>query len=201
MKNVFTALSAAFALCLAASPAVAKEEKDPNKLFAMLTDNWFVLGVGLGWLACWWRLGRRGARAPASPWHETAPAVASVDAAEPIVEPREPLPEIPASRMIDVSAARAAGFNMRHASDLTIIEGIGPKISDLLHANGIESFTQIAQLHVDAMLDLLQRGGPSFRLADPATWGQQASLAAQNRWADLKRFQNELLDGESNPAP
>ena len=39
MKNVVIALSAAFALCLAAAPAAAKEEKDPNKLFSMLTDK------------------------------------------------------------------------------------------------------------------------------------------------------------------
>ncbi len=163
---------------------------------------WLVLGVGLGWLACRWWLGRRGQRAPASPWHETVPVAAPVGAAaEPVVEPSETPAQMPASRVIDVSAARAAGFNMRHASDLTIIEGIGPKISDLLHANGIGSFAQIAQLPVDAMLELLQRGGPSFRLADPATWAQQAWLAAQNRWAELKRLQNELLDGESNPLP
>lgn len=163
---------------------------------------WLVLGVGLGWLACRWWLGRRGQRTPASPWHEAAPVAASVDtAAEPMVEPSETPAQMPASRVIDVSAARAAGFNMRHASDLTIIEGIGPKISDLLHANGIESFTQIAQLHVDAMLGILQGGGPSFRLADPATWAQQATLAAQNRWVELKRLQSELLGGKSNPLP
>lgn len=37
MKNAVIALSAVFALCLAAGPAAAKEEKDPNKLFGMLT--------------------------------------------------------------------------------------------------------------------------------------------------------------------
>ena len=39
MKNFVITLSAVLALCLAAGPASAGEEKDPNKLFSMLTDK------------------------------------------------------------------------------------------------------------------------------------------------------------------
>ena len=39
MKKLLAALTAVLALCLAAGPAAAKEEKDPNKLFSMLTDK------------------------------------------------------------------------------------------------------------------------------------------------------------------
>jgi hypothetical protein len=44
----------------------------------------------------------------------------------------------------------------------------------------------------DELLDILDRGGPSFRLADPSTWAEQASLALHNRWGDLKRLQRDL---------
>ncbi|MEO6687858.1 MAG: hypothetical protein ABIS07_03310, partial [Dokdonella sp.] len=111
----------------------------------------------------------------------------------------DPLPPGPSpSRMIDVGAARAAGFNMKHADDLTIIEGIGPRTDELLRANGIESCVQLAQLHVDDLLDILERGGPNFRLANPADWAQQALLAAENRWKELKLLQAGMIGRDVN---
>lgn len=95
---------------------------------------------------------------------------------------RDALPPRPSSsRMVDVGAARAAGFNLKHADDLTIIVGIGPRTEELFRANGIESFVQVAQLRVDELLDVLERGGPNFRLSNPSSWAQQALFAAENR--------------------
>jgi predicted flap endonuclease-1-like 5' DNA nuclease len=162
---------------------------------------WFVLGLVAGWLAC--RLLSRRPRRNEAPKRaaEAAAEVTSLAAPASAEIPPDPLPAGPSpSRMIDVGAARAAGFNMKHADDLTIIEGIGPKTDELLRANGIESFVQVAQLHVDDLLDILERGGPNFRLANPASWAQQALLAAENRWTELKRVQNEMLGGDANPA-
>lgn len=158
---------------------------------------WLLPGFVLGWVSCWWFMGRGRARDSAThPPHGDMPTPAPVPL--PLHPAEDPLPAEPSpARHIDVGAARAAGFNMRHASDLTVIEGIGPKISDLLHANDIETFVQVAGMSVDTMLDLLQRGGPSFRLADPSTWAQQAALAADNRWKDLKLLQAEMIGRET----
>lgn len=87
---------------------------------------------------------------------------------------------------------------MKHADDLTIIEGIGPRTDELLRANGIESCVQLAQLHVDDLLDILERGGPNFRLANPADWAQQALLAAENRWKELKLLQAGMIGRDVN---
>jgi predicted flap endonuclease-1-like 5' DNA nuclease len=157
---------------------------------------WFVLGMVAGFVLARW-VARRPGRViePASPVPVSTVAPASLPVVADAVS--EPAPTGPSpSRMIDVGAARACGFNMKHAEDLTIIEGIGPKIDDLLRANGIESFVQLAQLHVDGLLDLLERGGPSFRLANPATWAQQALLAAENRWLELKQLQAGMIGGD-----
>lgn len=160
---------------------------------------WLALGFGLGWLACWWRftLARKRERATVRPTPAPAPAVSGATNEETRVPAMQPMPS---SRLIDVTAARAAGFNMKHASDLTVIEGIGPRIHDLLGASGIESFVQLAQLHADELRDILDRGGPNFQLADPATWAEQALLAADNRWTELKRLQNERIGGEPGHA-
>ena len=103
----------------------------------------------------------------------------------------------PPARVIDVGAARAAGFNLKHDDDLTIIEGIGPRIDELLHQNGVASFAQLSRLGVPEILEILERGGPHFQLANPGSWARQASLASENRWAELKRLQEELISGRA----
>ena len=157
---------------------------------------WLVLGFVLGWIANW--LLSRAMRKDTAPTN-TAPrvddeAIARETAAahhDAIVSAAS----APPGRVIDVSAARAAGFNLKHDDDLTIVEGIGPKINDLLHANGIVSFAQLARLSVPEMLEILERGGPHFQLANPGSWARQAVLASENRWAELKRLQDELIAG------
>lgn len=86
-------------------------------------------------------------------------------------------------------------FNVKHADDLTIIDGIGPKIDELFRANGVASLAQVARLGVQDMLDILERGGPSFHLANPDTWAEQALLASENRWKELKHLQEGLIGG------
>ena len=168
---------------------------------------WFVLGLLLGWLLNW--LLSRGMR-------KDPPVQNTVRADETHVTratPSAPIPlastppgpgasagaaqaaVMPPRRVIDVAAARAAGFPLKHADDLTIIEGIGPKIDELFRSHGINSFAQVARLSVSDMLKILEQGGPHFRLANPGTWAQQALLASENRWSELKRLQDELIGG------
>ena len=153
---------------------------------------WLVLGFLLGWLFNWLlsRWLRKDPPAAARAANESAAreAAAQHDA---LVSAAA----MPPARVIDVGAARAAGFNIKHDDDLTIIEGIGPKIDDLFHANGVVSFAQLAELSVQEMLDILERGGPHFQLANPGSWAHQAALASENRWAELKRLQDELIAG------
>lgn len=160
-----------------------------------ITDHalWFVPGLLVGWFSAWLFIvaRRAGARMPARPeLHAPMPATPQRSPSEDFVEPAH---APPASLVIDVAGARAAGFNMKHADDLSIIEGIGPKIEDLLRANGIGGFAQLAQLHADDLADILERGGPNFRFANPATWAEQATLAAGNHWTELKQLQRGMI--------
>lgn len=158
---------------------------------------WLVLGFVLGWLAHW-LLARWLSRTP--PAQQKVAEEIAHDAAVAQHEALVSAAAEPPARVIDVGAARAAGFNLKHDDDLTIIEGIGPRIDELLHANGIVSFAQLARLGVPEILDILERGGPSFQLANPGAWARQAALASENRWGELKRLQEELIAGRP-PAP
>jgi predicted flap endonuclease-1-like 5' DNA nuclease len=77
--------------------------------------------------------------------------------------------------------------------DLTVIEGIGPKIASLLQSAGITTFAQLAEADVARVSGILKDA--EFRLADPSTWGEQAQLAAEGRWDQLKSLQNNLKGG------
>lgn len=79
--------------------------------------------------------------------------------------------------------------------DLKKIEGIGPKISDLLNAAGITTFAQLGKASSAKLADVLEKAGPRFRLAKPDTWKEQAKLAAAGKTAELKKLQDELKGG------
>jgi Helix-hairpin-helix domain len=79
--------------------------------------------------------------------------------------------------------------------DLTEIEGIGPKIAGLLAASGIGSFSRLAKSRIEDLQRILEAGGAHFRLADPATWPEQAKLAAASDWAGLRDLQGQLRGG------
>jgi predicted flap endonuclease-1-like 5' DNA nuclease len=82
------------------------------------------------------------------------------------------------------------------ADDLTKIEGIGPKIADLLKAEGIITFANLADAKVATLKTILEKAGKRFQMHDPATWTEQAKLAAKADWAKLDKLQAELKGGK-----
>lgn len=78
--------------------------------------------------------------------------------------------------------------------DLEIIEGIGPKINSILQEAGIRTFAQLAAAEVTALEDILRKAGLR-RINNPATWPEQAKLAAEGDWSKLDSFQGQLKAG------
>ncbi len=81
------------------------------------------------------------------------------------------------------------------ADDLIILEGIGPKIAQVLANNGITTFAQLAKAEPAVIQEMLKKSRGRFSLAKPETWPQQAELAAAGNWDALKKLQNELHGG------
>lgn len=80
--------------------------------------------------------------------------------------------------------------------DLKAIEGIGPKIEQLLHNAGITTWRGLGQTSVTAIQEILSAAGSRFALADPSTWPKQAGLAADGKWDDLQAYQDFLNAGK-----
>ena len=80
--------------------------------------------------------------------------------------------------------------------DLEKIEGIGPKIAELMFAEGINTFAQLAGTPVDRLRGILAAAGPNFATHDPGTWPEQAALAAKGDWVAFKALTDELVAGK-----
>ncbi len=76
----------------------------------------------------------------------------------------------------------------KQPDDLRRIDGIGPKIAELLHADGIDRFAELASADIDRLKRILDAGGPRFRMHDPSTWPEQARMLAEGREADFEAW-------------
>lgn len=81
------------------------------------------------------------------------------------------------------------------ADDLTTVEGIGPKISEVLHKEGITTFAGLAKTKVERLKEILEAAGPAYVSHAPDTWPEQAKLAAEGKFDELKALQDKLDGG------
>ena len=81
------------------------------------------------------------------------------------------------------------------SSDLTVVEGIGPKIKEVLGKGGIQSVEDLAKASADDLRTILANAGSRYRQHDPTTWPQQADLAARGKMDELAALQKELKGG------
>jgi predicted flap endonuclease-1-like 5' DNA nuclease len=157
---------------------------------------WLVLGVVIGWLLSWLFNRLFGRNKPAS-FLTDAESAAPAPAASLLPDDSVAGEYVNPVESIDVVAAARYGFSPRGVDDLIVIEGIGPKIAELLKTNGIDTFAKLARADVAAIRAVLEQGGARFKLANPDSWPQQAELCARNDWEGLKALQDKLTAGVS----
>ncbi len=91
----------------------------------------------------------------------------------------------------------ATSQNSGKGDDLTKIEGIGPKSASLLNEAGIATFESLSKMDADKISEILVAGGGNaYNRFDTSTWAKQAALAAENKWEELKKYQEELNGGK-----
>ena len=88
--------------------------------------------------------------------------------------------------------AKKAG---KEADDLTIIEGIGPKVAEVLIAAGVDTFAKLTKKTPDELKELLTDAEGTFNAQDPTTWPEQATLAAEGKWDELTILKDMLQGG------
>ena len=68
------------------------------------------------------------------------------------------------------SKALLSGETLPIEDDLKVIEGIGPRIEELLKDNGIKTYQQLAGTSIDDLRNMLDSGGSRFKIHNPTTW-------------------------------
>lgn len=81
--------------------------------------------------------------------------------------------------------------------DLKIVEGIGPKIEQLLHKEGILTYAQLAETSSERIKEILSAAGPRYQMHNPGTWPAQSAYARDGKWEELKVWQDELNKGRT----
>ncbi len=100
---------------------------------------------------------------------------------------------VAAAPAVPAAVAAAPALETAAVDDLIIIEGIGPKIAGLLNQHGITTFAGLAAAEVTVLETLLKENGLQF--VKPASWPEQARLAAEGKMDELKALQDRLVAG------
>jgi len=93
---------------------------------------------------------------------------------------------------VEIKKPKPVKKAVQQPDNLKRIEGIGPKIAEVLRAAGIDSFAKIAKMTADDIRDVLTEAGDRFSFQDPTTWSDQAKMAAAGQWDELKAWQEDL---------
>lgn len=96
----------------------------------------------------------------------------------------------------DASLAATVYGKKIKENDLKIIEGIGPKIEELYHKNGIMTWKDLSETTTEKLQKILDDEGERFTIHNAGTWARQALLAYQGKWQELKDWQDQLDGGK-----
>jgi predicted flap endonuclease-1-like 5' DNA nuclease len=136
--------------------------------------------------------------APPAPNLVAIPDSAPVDATAPELVGIPDSDPIAMESAATVAGQRTASVDLGAKTapdDLTKLEGIGPKVEQVLVAAGITTFAQLAATPVAQLRAILDAAGSRYRITDPTTWPDQAALAAAGDWAAFNELVSKLKAG------
>lgn len=120
-------------------------------------------------------------------------AAAEAPAAEETPAAEEPVAETPAE---EPAAEAPAAEEALAADDLKKVEGIGPKIEELLNNAGLSTYAQLGAATEEQLKGILTEAGGIYTAKDPSTWAKQSQMADAGEWDKLKAWQDELDGGK-----
>ena len=116
-------------------------------------------------------------------------------AAEEVVAEEAAAEEAP-QPVAPVNSGKPNMYAALSSDDLQVVEGIGPKMNEVLTNAGITNWSVLASkstADLRAILDSVNQ--KRYRIIDPSPWPVQARLADEGKWDDLIRMQKGLSSG------
>jgi large subunit ribosomal protein L21 len=106
-----------------------------------------------------------------------------------------PVAKAAAGAAVAKKASKVRGKKKDGSDDIELIEGIGPKIAELLKAADLGTFEALSKASAEKITEVLHAAGSKFNMAKPETWPEQAALAAKGDWAAFDKLTEELVGG------
>jgi len=108
-------------------------------------------------------------------------------------EPKEEAPVAEEAPAAEAPAVEEAPSDSK-PDDLKKVEGIGPKIASTLAEAGVDTFAKLSQKTPEEISEIISgvRGNHVT-----TTWPEQAKLASEGKWDELKKWQDELDGGKA----
>ncbi len=99
------------------------------------------------------------------------------------------------SQKNDILAFKADTKVPDKKDDLKIVEGIGPKIEQLLYEAHIYTWDDLSKAEITYIQAVLDKAGPNYKVHNPESWPFQAKMALKGEWDALKKWQDEHKGG------
>ena len=126
---------------------------------------------------------------------EAPTPVIVVSAPEPTPVPEVVIAPTPVIIITPVAPLVNEAVKIIPSDDLKTIEGIGPKIEQVLNAVGITTWHELAHTDPEKLREILSEAGKRFNANDPATWPEQARLLANGEMDKFKAYTDFLISG------
>ena len=94
------------------------------------------------------------------------------------------------------AATASAPAQEASADKLTKIEGIGPKMAGVFTEAGVSTFKALSEKTPEELRAILDAAEGNYAAHNPGTWPEQAKMAAEGKWDELKKWQDELDGGK-----
>jgi len=109
--------------------------------------------------------------------------------------PKTEAPKAEETKVVAEAKVEAPKTEEVTADDLTKVEGIGPKISEIFQNAGIKTFADLAAKSVEDLKAILTEAGSRYASKNPGSWPKQAKMAADGKWDELKVWQDNTKGG------
>lgn len=93
---------------------------------------------------------------------------------EPIVEVDVAVAEAPVVAEVKAEAPKTAA----KGDDLKKLEGVGPKLAEILNEAGITTYASLAETSIEKLKEILEAAGSRYASKDPAPWIAEAKTLA-----------------------
>ncbi len=121
------------------------------------------------------------AKAPAAPAAPTPPPASSNMGFAAVPTP-PPAPEPP---------KKVGAWAKLKEDNLQFIEGIGPKMNEVLNDNGVSTWAKLADQDRDSLKAILAKYGDKYQIIEPGDWPRQAKFATDGDWDGLIKYQSD----------